>query len=510
MINEEDESGSNLGNDLDIGDMVGTFKGIADNPLSKLLLKKSLEHCKKDKTSRLEVGLELYFNHREEACLTCLILSKIISFIIDKGSKNFGVSEEDLREIMKDSYWVKGLRSVIQGIALFGVQKPFIPGAPFQVVWNLSRACNMKCAHCYENAGKRDNDELDPKEIIKGIEILNQAGVTSVAFSGGEPSVHPHILNFIRHTRDVGMFPAMATNGYTISKKKVCNKFVDAGLKFIQISVDGVDPYTHDSFRGVTGAWEKAINAVENCVNADIFVEVATTVTEHNYNEIPDLIDFARDLGANWFMIYNFIPTGNGADIVNMDLSPQKRSNLLKKAYKENSKGEMQILSTAPQYAMVAESLISQESSVIPTHFYNPEYSNSTVKQIADFVGGCGAGRFYMSIEPNGDMYPCVFFPHEYELKLGNLLKDNFQDVWTNNKLLKTLRNKEILEGHCGECESKEKCGGCRARAFNYFHDVLAPDPGCVNHTEEWNQIRSNLVADTYEELANGILVDLD
>jgi radical SAM protein with 4Fe4S-binding SPASM domain len=306
------------------------------------------------------------------------------------------------------------------------------------------------------------------------------------------------------------MFPAMATNGYTISKKKVCNKFVDAGLKFIQISVDGVDPYTHDSFRGVTGAWENAINAVENCVNADIFVEVATTVTEHNYNEIPDLIDFARDLGANWFMIYNFIPTGNGADIVNMDLSPQKRSNLLKKAYKENSKGEMQILSTAPQYAMVAESLISQESSVIPTHFYNPEYSNSTVKQIADFVGGCGAGRFYMSIEPNGDMYPCVFFPHEYELKLGNLLKDNFQDVWTNNKLLKTLRNKEILEGHCGECESKEKCGGCRARAFNYFHDVLAPDPGCVNHTEEWNQIRSNLVADTYEELANGILVDLD
>ncbi len=95
----------------------------------------------------------------------------------------------------------------------------------------------------------------------------------------------------------------MATNGYRLSKEYVCNKFVDAGLKFVQISIDGLDPKTHDRFRGVDGAWENAIQAVKNCVQTDMLVEVATTVTEHNFKEIPDMIDLMRDMGVDWFMI---------------------------------------------------------------------------------------------------------------------------------------------------------------------------------------------------------------
>jgi radical SAM protein with 4Fe4S-binding SPASM domain len=270
-----------------------------------------------------------------------------------------------------------------------------------------------------------------------------------------------------------------------------------------------MEPETHDSFRGIDGAWVKAIQAVKNCVNSDLFVEVATTVTEHNFKEIPDMINLIRDLGVDWFMIYNFIPTGNGENIVDMDISPTKRLELLKTAFSENSKGEMQILSTAPQYAMVADSLVSNENKVIPTHFSNPEYNTPSVRQLAEFIGGCGAGRFYMSIEPNGDMYPCVFFPHKDEVMLGNLLVDDFDDVWMNSSLLKNLRNKDILEGHCGECESRNICGGCRARAYNYFNDVLAPDPGCINNTYEWNKIRSKLLKES-TELSNGdIFVDL-
>jgi hypothetical protein len=225
MFEEDNESEYVHGNNLDMGNMIGSFKVIVNNPLSKLLLKRSLDYCKKDKASRLEVGLELYLKHREKACLTCSTLSKIISYIVNKGTKNFGVSEDELKDFMEDPYWFKGLRSVIEGIALFGVDEPFVPGAPFQVVWNLSRACNMKCIHCYENAGKKDINELNKEEIIKGIEILNQAGVTSLAFSGGEPTIHPHILDFISQTKDLGMFPAMATNGYTLSKKKFLTNF---------------------------------------------------------------------------------------------------------------------------------------------------------------------------------------------------------------------------------------------------------------------------------------------
>jgi MoaA/NifB/PqqE/SkfB family radical SAM enzyme len=84
------------------------------------------------------------------------------------------------------------------------VKKPFVPGAPFQVVWNITNACNLKCAHCYENAGKRSSNELTNQEIIRGLEIISKAGVTSIAFSGGEPASNPHspiISNLLKNLK---------------------------------------------------------------------------------------------------------------------------------------------------------------------------------------------------------------------------------------------------------------------------------------------------------------------
>ena len=490
--------------------MIGTFESIANNPFSRLLLKKTMNYCEKDEANRVDVGLELSLGHRDHACLKCTLLSKVLSFIINKGSTNFGVSEAQLMDVMEDPYWVKGLSSVIKGIALFGVQKPFVPGAPFQVVWNITRKCNMHCEHCYENAGKKDSDELSSSEIIRGLDSLAEAGVTSVAFSGGEPPLHPHIHGFIEHANDQGMFVAMATNGYGLSKPATVSKFADSGLEFVQISLDGLDAGTHDTFRGISGAWDKAVQAISNCVDAGFFVEVATTVTEHNYSEIPLMTDFVRDLGVQWFMLYNFIPTGNGKKIVKMDISPEKRQKLLETAYAQNGGGNMQVLSTAPQYATVAESLASKEAQVIPTHFYNPEYTNNSLKKLADFIGGCGAGRFYLSIEPNGDIFPCVFFPHNEDVLLGNILSDDFTAIWQSNDILMKLRNKNILHGHCGVCKSRNICGGCRARAYNYLNDILAPDPGCANNYSEWLKIKKEL-PENAQELPDGrILIDLE
>lgn len=476
-----------------IENMIGTFKRIADNPLSKSFLRRTLTYCEKDELTTLESALKLYLGTKSSGCYKCKLMSKMLGYIIKKGAKSFGTTEEELKSTMYDDYWIRGLSSVLEGIALFGVKKPFIPGSPFQIVWNITKACNMRCIHCYEEAGKKGKNELSSKAVFQGIGTLSEAGVTSIAFSGGEPTIHPHILDFIDYAHDKGMYVAMATNGYTLADKGKSKKFVDAGLEFAQISLDGIISETHDSFRRIDGAWNNAVNSVENFVDAGIFVEVATTVTEHNKDEIPEMIDFIGNLGANWFMLYNFIPTGKGLEIMDMDLSPKDRSKLLKVAYAKNKNNEMQVLSTAPQYAKVAKSMLSKNSLTIPTHFYNPEYSNLTIMQLAEFIGGCGAGRLYMSIEPNGDMYPCVFFPHKNDVKLGNLNEDNFKDIWMNSDVLNVLRNKEILEGHCGECESRNICGGCRARAYNYFDNILAPDPGCINNEKEWEELKNRI-----------------
>ena len=160
----------------------------------------------------------------------------------------------------------------------------------------------------------------------------------------------------------------------------------------------------------------------------------------------------------------------------------------INKSFRSSGKGGLELLSTAPQYAMVAQVVETQKKigkNVIPTHFQNPQYTNPKLQQLADFIGGCGAGRFYMSIEPNGDIYPCVFFPHEDEVKVGNLYTDDFERLWIEKQLLKDLRNKDDLEGVCGTCAYKYTCGGCRARAYNYYHDIKAPDPGCIYNEKE-------------------------
>ncbi|WP_409197924.1 radical SAM protein [Methanobrevibacter acididurans] len=479
MNTEEDEE--------NIEKMIKTFEDIINNPLSQKMLNNALVYCNKCGKTRLESALDYYLGKQDNICLKCKVTYELVEIVIHKALKSFNTSKESLIKTMQDEYWEKGLISTFKGMATFGVKKPFTPGAPFQIVWNITQACNFNCIHCYENAGKKGPDELNKEEILNGIDKLADLGIASLAFSGGEPSIHPQIKEFIKHANDRGLYVSMATNGYIFNDYEKAKELKDLGLQFVQISLDGVNPKTHDNFRQKDGSWKRAIEAIKNFKKAGVFVEISTTATKKNKDEIPEMITFLRSINVDWFVLYNFIPTGKGAEISEIDLSPEERLNLLELIYKENSKGEMQILSTAPQFADVVTHTFNNDQ-MIPTHFYNVEYSNPAMMKLSEFVGGCGAGRFYMSIEPNGDIYPCVFFPHEKEVKLGNI-RDDVENIWTNNPLLMKLRDKDALLGHCGVCDSRYICGGCRARAYNYFHDVTYPDPGCEKNKNAWDKI---------------------
>ena len=103
-----------------------------------------------------------------------------------------------MQKSLESAYWRKGVATTVKGLALFGVRRPFVPGAPYQIVWNITKACNFNCLHCYENAGRKDPDEATPEMVMSGIEKLARAGVTSIAFSGGEPTLLPNMPDYIR------------------------------------------------------------------------------------------------------------------------------------------------------------------------------------------------------------------------------------------------------------------------------------------------------------------------
>ncbi|MEM0350203.1 MAG: radical SAM protein [Archaeoglobaceae archaeon] len=402
----------------------------------------------------------------------------MIEPVLTRGGDSFNVTVDELKEKFKDPYWRKGLASVIKGLAEFGVRKPFVPGAPFQVVWDITYACNLRCKHCYATAGKPLENELTTEEAMDVIDKLDRLGVTIIAFSGGEPLVRRDIYELTKYAAEKGIYVAIATNGIMINDE-VARKLKESGVSYLQISLDGMRE-THEAFRGIKGIFDRTVEGIKNAVKNGFFVNVSMTVTRYNYGEVEEVIKLCEELGVNWFMHYNFIPTGRGKEIVEADITPEQREKLLRMLYERNFNSNISLLSTAPQFARIA---LQCSGSIIPTHFYNVN-AGERLKQLAEFIGGCGAGRFYFAIKANGDITPCVFFP----LVVGNVRFDDLEDLWKNNRVFEDLRNKDKIEG-CGECDYRYVCGGCRARAYNYFGDYLKPDPGCIRNKAVWKKI---------------------
>ncbi len=450
------------------------IKRLFENPAARIVLK---HFAKKE---RLEKALDIVVGERKPHGIGELINSKIVGFAVNKGVKAFGGSKETFVETFKNPYYRKGLVTTVRSIAEYGVTKPQRLVAPFLVVWNVTKKCNLKCKHCYANASPAGApDELSTEEKKKVIDQLEEAGVVSIAFSGGEPLLTPDIFEIFKYAADKGIYVNVATNG-TLITPKIAEKMKEAGVQYVEVSIDSPNAKEHDAFRGVKGAWKKALQGVKNAKNAGMCTGIAYTVTSQNVSKVPEMIKLARDVGVCTMMFFNFVPVGRGKQIQELDLSPDEREKLMKYLYSELEKGGLKVFSTSPTYARISmEKVMKKEGKHVSlAHFgdisLEGNYANALA--LAEFVGGCGAGRCYCAIDHNGDIYPCVFMP----IKVGNVLRDGFVNVWKNNELFNKFRDRDSSQHFASNCPYKYVCGGCRARAYAYTGDPLGPDPGCI------------------------------
>ena len=295
-----------------------------------------------------------------------------------------------------------------------GIKKPISLYAPFLIVWDFTHKCNFSCKHCYSNSGAVNEEELTTEQAMAVVDQLADAGVTALAFSGGEPLTRKDFFEVARHAADRGLYVSVATNGTLLTKENV-QKLKQAKVNYVDISIDGASAKTHDEFRGVPGAFDKAVAGLKNCVEADLCVCIATTATKNNFEEMPAIIDLAEEVGAERFTYFNFVPTGRGKAHYDQDLSPEEREKLMRYLLARMSKGcKTTILTTAPQLARVGMQCQGPagtgEVTMSMAHMQTVKVTKKAVP-LADFIGGCGAGRLYCSLSPQGDVHPCVFLP---------------------------------------------------------------------------------------------------
>ena len=188
---------------------------------------------------------------------------------------------------------------------------------PALISWNLTKKCNLRCPHCYMEAGRAAENELTTGECLGLLDEMKALGAEMLILTGGEPLLRKDIYDIARAASSLGLWVVMGTNGVLISDA-VAEKMVECGVKGVGISIDSLDPARHNSFRGGPNAWEYSVRALDICRAHGLEVLVQTTVMAMNVGEIPRLIDFAREKGAWSFNLYFLVQTGRGQQMIDL------------------------------------------------------------------------------------------------------------------------------------------------------------------------------------------------
>jgi radical SAM protein with 4Fe4S-binding SPASM domain len=450
-------------------------------------LSKRCEGCGKP---RLYSIFDAYISGSGPDCIRCssayLLAYPLIRWLFHGTS----ISSAHLKEMMSDELIRRSMLNVVQGIHHFGLQEPQPTAIPVVIVWNFTNRCNLNCLHCHQSSGTLRDGELSTDEALRAIDRMGAKGVSILTFSGGEPLVRPDIYDAIERARHSGMLCTIASNG-TLMTKEVVRKLKAAGIRRVEIGLDGCRPETHDFLRNQPGAFERTIEGIRNCVEEG-FDEVCATMTLHsgNVDELEGTVKLAEDLGVNRFYLNRLIPAGRGKNLMGLDVTREQKIKALEFLYGRFASsvlrdqgiqcycrgmtyyGRLGYERSGGRVYTVSEALSGH--SRMWRQRYGTDISGLVGKFVAGF-GGCSAGITYAGLTADGFLQPCVPAP----VKLGNILEEDLEEIWINNETLRYMRRRNQLKGACGDCGYNFVCGGCRYTAFVQSGDWLAADPSC-------------------------------
>lgn len=331
----------------------------------------------------------------------------------------------------------------------------FIP--PFLISWNITRRCNLKCAHCYLDAKELSGeDELTTVEAKKALDRISATSPQAMLIlTGGEPLLRPDIYYIAEYASSLGLTVVIGTNGTTIKAGSI-KRLIDAGVKGFGLSLDSAESFRHDRFRGMAGAWARTMEAVEILRSNGCDFQLQFTATRENRDEIPGIIRLAEEKGAKAVNVFFLVCTGRGQEMT--DLTPKEYEEVLRYIARagKDYKGRLLVRARcAPHFVRIA----SEEGI-----------------DSASFTSGCIAGKGYLRVSPDGFVTPCPYIP----VNAGSLnIKDfGLDHILTNDPAFKLL-NRADQNGPCKDCEFAVSCGGCRARALASTGDLMGADPWC-------------------------------
>jgi AdoMet-dependent heme synthase len=352
--------------------------------------------------------------------------------------------------------------------------------APFLVIWEMTRSCDLACKHCRAEAvTERHPLELSTTAAKRMMDDVRRFGRPLFVLTGGDPLKRPDVIELVEYGSSIGLRMAMTPSGTPLMTESVLRDLRDAGLSRLAVSLDGSTAAIHDEFRGVAGSYDWTLDMLRVAREIGLTTQVNTTVSRHNLADFDALCDLMVGLGITLWSVFFLVPTGraNPNDVA----SAEEFEDVFHRMYDLSKTAPFDIKSTAaPQYRrVILQRQVAERRKGGRTEAPSPMTAGVGFS-LSDGVGrskGVNDGDGFLFISHVGAIYPSGFLP----VAVGNVRKDDIVDAYRNAPLFKALRDRTQLKGKCGVCEYREVCGGSRARAYAVTGDVLESEPFCAH-----------------------------
>ena len=349
------------------------------------------------------------------------------------------------------------------------------------VVWNVTKACNLRCVHCYARAGETSPaDELTNEQGKTLIDDLSDFGVPVILFSGGEPLMRPDLVDLASYAVKKGIRAVISTNGTLITADRAM-ELRDIGLSYVGVSLDGIGD-VHDRFRGKEGAFYDTLRGIDNCQKAGLKVGLRFTMNRLNVAEISKIFDLLEEKDIPRACFYHLVYAGRGSDMVKQDLTHEETRKtvdlIMDRTRDLHERGK-------PKEVLTVDNHADGPYLYLRVLREDPVRAKE-VLSLLEMNEGNSSGRGIGCVSWDGNVYADQFWRH---YSFGNVRERPFSEIWmdTSDPLMAKLKDrKRYVKGRCARCRWLDICAGnFRVRAEAVTGDVWAEDPACYLTDEE-------------------------
>lgn len=358
---------------------------------------------------------------------------------------------------------------------------------PFIVIWELTRACQLKCLHCRAEAQHwRHPQELSTEEGKNLIDQIHAMDNPMLVFTGGDPLMRPDVFEIAEYAICKGVRVSMTPSATPNVTREAMRRAKEVGLARWAFSLDGPTPEIHDHFRGTAGSFDLTMNAISYLKELQMPLQINTVVSRYNVEVLEDMARLVGELGCVLWSVFFLVPTGRGreSDMV----SPVEHERVLRWLARLSPIVPFDIKTTEAQHY---RRVVIQEKWRAEGKNGLVDYADALVKgdtSVFDGLGraprGVNDGNGFVFVSHTGEVYPSGLLP----VSGGNIRQTPLAEIYRDSPLFKALRDPDRFKGKCGVCEFRHVCGGSRSRAYACTGDYLESEPYCVYQPKAWRE----------------------